>query len=79
MSASGRGGLCNYDRRVIVFEMKGVASSFSSLSRRLSAAAPESVHLLRRHLKQSWITAGSVFRGDARYGGECASARLKSL
>ena len=33
------------------------------------AAAPESVRLLRRHLKQSHITSGSVFRGDPRYGG----------
>jgi len=32
-------------------------------------AAPESVRLLRRHLKQSHITSGSVFRGDPRYGG----------
>ena len=35
----------------------------------LLAAAPESIRLLRRHLKQSRITAGSVFRGDPRYGG----------
>ena len=27
------------------------------------------VCLLRRHLKQSHITSGSVFRGDPRYGG----------
>lgn len=32
-------------------------------------AAPESVRLLRRHLKQSHIISGSVFRGDPRYGG----------
>jgi site-specific recombinase XerD len=32
-------------------------------------AAPESIRLLRRHLKQSRISAGSVFRGDPRYGG----------
>jgi site-specific recombinase XerD len=32
-------------------------------------AAPESIRLLRRHLKQSRITFGSVFRGDPRYGG----------
>lgn len=32
-------------------------------------AAPESIRLLRRHLKQSQITSGSVFRGDPRYGG----------
>jgi integrase/recombinase XerD len=32
-------------------------------------AAPESVRLLRCHLKQSHITSGSVFRGDPRYGG----------
>ena len=32
-------------------------------------AAPESIRLLRRHFKQSHITAGSVFRGDPRYGG----------
>ncbi len=31
-------------------------------------AAPESVRLLRRYLKQSHITSGSVFRGDPRYG-----------
>jgi site-specific recombinase XerD len=29
-------------------------------------AAPESIRLLRRHLKQSHITSGSVFRGDPR-------------
>ncbi|HEY7417282.1 MAG TPA: tyrosine-type recombinase/integrase, partial [Ktedonobacteraceae bacterium] len=32
-------------------------------------AAPESIRLLRGHLKQSCITSGSVFRGDPRYGG----------
>jgi len=32
-------------------------------------AARESIRLLRRHLKQSRITSGSVFRGDPRYGG----------
>jgi integrase/recombinase XerD len=32
-------------------------------------AAPESIRLLRRHLKQSHISSGSVFRGDPRYGG----------
>ena len=32
-------------------------------------AAPESVRLLRRHLKQNRITSGSVFRGNPRYGG----------
>ena len=32
-------------------------------------AAPESIRLLRRYLKQSHITSGSVFRGDPRYGG----------
>ncbi|MEO8953577.1 MAG: tyrosine-type recombinase/integrase [Ktedonobacteraceae bacterium] len=32
-------------------------------------AAPESVRLLRRHLKHSHISSGSVFRGDPRYGG----------
>ena len=32
-------------------------------------AAPESIRLLRLHLKQSHITSGSVFRGDPRYGG----------
>lgn len=32
-------------------------------------AAPESIRLLRRHLKQSHITSGSIFRGDPRYGG----------
>ena len=35
----------------------------------LLAAAPESIRLLRRHLKQSHITADSLFRGDPRYGG----------
>jgi integrase/recombinase XerD len=35
----------------------------------LLTAAPESVRLLRRHLKHSHITSGSVFRGDPRYGG----------
>jgi integrase/recombinase XerD len=35
----------------------------------LLAAAPESIRLLRRHLRQSHITAGSLFRGDPRYGG----------
>jgi site-specific recombinase XerD len=32
-------------------------------------AAPQSIRLLRRHLKESHITAGSIFRGDPRYGG----------
>ncbi len=32
-------------------------------------AAPESIRLLRRHLKHSHITSGSVFRGDPRHGG----------
>jgi len=32
-------------------------------------AAPESIRLLRRYFKHSHITAGSVFRGDPRYGG----------
>ncbi len=32
-------------------------------------AAPETIRLLRRHLKHSGITSGSVFRGDPRYGG----------
>src|ERR1019366_8115159 len=31
--------------------------------------APLSIRLLRRHLKTMHITSGSVFRGDARYGG----------
>src|SRR5260370_40239918 len=31
-------------------------------------AAPESIRLLRRHLKQNHLTSGSVFRGDPRYG-----------
>jgi len=35
----------------------------------LLTAAPESVRLLRRHLRVSRITSGSVFRGDPRYGG----------
>ncbi len=32
-------------------------------------AAPQSIRLLRRHLKESHITSASVFRGDPRYGG----------
>ncbi len=32
-------------------------------------AATESIRMLRRHLNQSWITSGSVFRGDP-YGRE---------
>jgi integrase/recombinase XerD len=35
----------------------------------LLVAAPESIRLLRRYLKHSRITAGSLFRGDPRYGG----------
>jgi integrase/recombinase XerD len=35
----------------------------------LLTAAPESIRLLRRHLKVTQITSGSIFRGDARYGG----------
>lgn len=35
----------------------------------LLTAAPESIRLLRRHLKLSDIHSGSVFRGDQRYGG----------
>ncbi len=35
----------------------------------LLTAAPESIRLLRGHLKLSHITSGSVFRGDPRYGG----------
>ncbi|HEV3077110.1 MAG TPA: tyrosine-type recombinase/integrase [Thermoanaerobaculia bacterium] len=35
----------------------------------LLTAAPESVRLLRRHLRVSRIASGSVFRGDPRYGG----------
>lgn len=35
----------------------------------LLAAAPEGVRLLRRHLRQSQIMAGSIFRDDPRYGG----------
>ena len=35
----------------------------------LLQAAPESIRLLRRHLKQNRLTSGSVFRGDPRYGG----------
>ncbi len=35
----------------------------------LLTAAPESIRLLRRHLKHSKISSGSVFRGDQRYGG----------
>src|SRR6266568_5383268 len=32
-------------------------------------ASPESIRLLRRHLRQNHLTSGSVFRGDPRYGG----------
>lgn len=35
----------------------------------LLTAAPESIRLLRRHLRASGIRAGSLFRGDPRYGG----------
>jgi site-specific recombinase XerD len=35
----------------------------------LLTAAPESIRLLRRHLKRSKISSGSLFRGDQRYGG----------
>ncbi len=35
----------------------------------LLTAAPESIRLLRRHLKLSKMTSGSLFRGDQRYGG----------
>ena len=35
----------------------------------LLTAAPESLRLLRRHLRTSGITGGSVFRGDPRFGG----------
>jgi len=35
----------------------------------LLTAAPQSIRLLRRHLKLSGIQSGSVFRGDPRYGG----------
>lgn len=35
----------------------------------LLVAVPESIRLLRRYLKHSRITAGSLFRGDPRYGG----------
>ena len=35
----------------------------------LLVAAPESVRLLRRHLRLSRITSGSVFRGDPNRGG----------
>jgi site-specific recombinase XerD len=35
----------------------------------LLTAAPQSIRLLRRHLKRSAIRSGSVFRGDQRYGG----------
>lgn len=35
----------------------------------LLTAAPESIRLLRRHLKLSRLRSGSVFRGDPRYGG----------
>jgi integrase/recombinase XerD len=35
----------------------------------LLTAAPQSIRLLRRHLKLSDIRSGSVFRGDRRYGG----------
>jgi integrase len=35
----------------------------------LLTAAPESIRLLRRHLKAATLRSGSVFRGDPRYGG----------
>jgi len=35
----------------------------------LLTAAPQSVRLLRRHLKLGHLRSGSVFRGDPRYGG----------
>lgn len=35
----------------------------------LLTAAPESIRLLRRHLKASAIQSGAIFRGDRRYGG----------
>lgn len=35
----------------------------------LLTASPESIRLLRRHLKLSRLRSGSVFRGDPRYGG----------
>lgn len=35
----------------------------------LLTAAPESIRLLRRHLRVSGIRSGAVFRGDPRYGG----------
>ena len=35
----------------------------------LLTAAPESIRLLRRHLRLAGIHAGALFRGDARYGG----------
>ena len=35
----------------------------------LLTAAPESIRLLRRHLKVSGIRSGALFRGDRRYGG----------
>jgi site-specific recombinase XerD len=40
----------------------------------LLAAAPESIRLLRRHLKASGLRTGSVFRGDPRYGGSARPA-----
>jgi integrase/recombinase XerD len=35
----------------------------------LLTAAPESIRLLRRHLKVSALRSGAIFRGDPRYGG----------
>ena len=35
----------------------------------VAGSRSESIRLLRRHLKQSQITADSLFRGDPRYGG----------
>src|SRR5438045_7253313 len=32
-------------------------------------ASPESIRVLRRHLRQNHLASGSVFRGDPRYGG----------
>ncbi len=51
------------DEKIRIF-MKGQRERTVMLT-----AAPESIRLLRRHLKQSGITSGSVFRGDPKYGG----------
>lgn len=45
----------------------------------LLAAAPESIRLLRRHLKATGINSGSIFRGDSRYGGSSMPVRYATV